>query len=306
VPQREQPPWSFDVLDGTASRAEDGILEGGLPKEDPGIQWYEAKGGARFEERGKVAFAMSSLETPLYHDWLRAHRPEDREAVIVDVGAGDGRNSLPFLEWGFRRLVAVEPIRPALLRLRERVRGAHDDADDRLVLARCDARQLPLRSASADLVLAIESLYYLNEDHDVGLAECARILRPGGRLLLASRTWEGALFSSLLYGSVGEMLRVAAGRSLWDGPPGSQVRSRVFTEEELRKAVADVGLKVVECKGLSLLALLLGYLRGLGRVSEGDSECLPAITDLLRHLEQSGAAHRALLVVACRQGPAGG
>jgi SAM-dependent methyltransferase len=306
VTQRELPPWSGDVLDGLPSRAEDGVLEGGLPEDDPGIQWYEAKGGARFEQRAHVPFAMSSLETPLYHDWLRGHRPEDRDEVVVDVGAGDGRNTLPFLEWGYRRLVAVEPIRAALLRLRDRARATTSDADDRLLLARCDARQLPLRSASADLVLAIESLYYLNEDHDVGLAECARVLRPGGRLLLASRTWEGALFSSLLYGGICDMLRVAAGRSLWDGPPGAQVRSRVFTEAELRAAVAEVGLKVVELRGLSLLSLLLGYLRGQGRLADGDVESLPAVADLLRHLEHAGEAHRALLLVACREEVPGG
>jgi SAM-dependent methyltransferase len=295
------PPWGLQVIDGSAlADAADNILEGGVPGDDPGIQWYEARGGAHYEERARVAFAMSSLDTPLYHDWIRSHAPEDREAVLVDVGAGDGRNTLPLLEWGYRRLVAVDPIRAALARLGDRARTGHADADDRLILVRCDARRLPLRSASADLVIAIESLYYLNEDHHLGLAECARILRPGGRLLLASRTWEGALFSSLLYGGVGDLVRVAAGRSHWDGPPEAEVRTRVFTEEELREAVADAGLQVLDCTGLSMLSLLLGYLRGQGRLAEDDSRHLPAVADLLRRLQRTGSFSRVLLVVACR------
>lgn len=298
------PEWAPEHLDpslfprGFAAAWRDGILSYGSKNDDPAIQWYEAKGGTTFAERVHVPYTMSSLDTPIYHGLLDRLRPEDPEALIVDVGAGDGRNTLPFLEWGFRRVIAIDPVRASLDRMREQARRSFPDADARLLLVQADARRLPLLSGTASLVLAIESLYYLNDDHDLGLAECARVLAPGARLLLSDRAWEGGLFTGLLYGGIPELLRVGESRSLRDGAAGSTVQSRVFTEDELVEVVKAAGLRVVEIQGLSVLSLLLGYLRGQGRITEADHPHLPRVVELLDRLGGTNVARRAHAVVA--------
>src|SRR5262249_25302122 len=155
----------------------------------------------------------------------------------------------------YRRVVAVEPVRASLVRLRQRAVQEFPDAAERLLLVQADARRLPLRADAAELVIAVEALCCLNEDHHLGLAECHRILRPGRHLVLAERAWEGALLLSLLYGGIAAMLHLGEGRSLWDGPQDNLVRTRVFTELELRAAARDVGLTTVASCGLSVLSV---------------------------------------------------
>jgi SAM-dependent methyltransferase len=162
----------------------------------------------------------------------------------------------------------------------------------------CDVRQLPIASASAELALAIEVLCYLNEDYESGLAECKRILRQGGRIMISERTWEGALLTRLLYGGVQGMLEMRHTRDMWDGYGNNLVRSRTFTEDELVAVVEEAGLRPLERKGLSLLSLVFGYLRGQGRLSPEDQQYLPDVHELLRNLGEMGKMRRTHIIVA--------
>jgi SAM-dependent methyltransferase len=314
LPLREYriPQWAPESIDsslfpqGIAAAWRDGILRYGDSRGDPAIEWYEAKGGTSFAERTHIPYTMSSLDTPIYHELLARLRPNDPLALIVDVGAGDGRNTLPFLEWGCKRVIAVDPVRASLCRLRTQADHLCPDAEERLLLVQADARRLPLLSECALLVLAIESLYYLNDDHALGLAECARLLGPAGRLLLSDRAWEGGLFTGLLYGGISELLRVGEGRSLRDGLAETPVQTRLFTEDELVKAVTAAGLQVTQVGGLSILSVVLGYIRGQGRISQADEQYLPDVIDLLKKLGKTEVARRAHVVVAERfEGPSG-
>jgi SAM-dependent methyltransferase len=300
------PEWAPEHIDssqfpqGLAEAWRDGILHYGFSDDDRAIRWYEAKGGTSFSERMHIPYTMSSLDTPVYQELLAGWRPKEPEALVVDVGAGDGRNTLPFLEWGCKRVVAVDPVRASLLRLREQADRLGPEVNARLLLVQADARRLPLLTGTASFVLAIESLYYLNDEHESGLAECARILALGARLLLSDRSWEGGLLTGLLYGGIPELLHVGGGRSLRDGLAGSPVETRVFTEEELVEAVRAAGLRVVEISGISVLGMLLGFLRGQGRLTEADEQYLPRVLDLLRRLGKTDVLRRTHVIVADR------
>jgi SAM-dependent methyltransferase len=303
------PQWAPESIDsslfpqGIPEAWRDGILRYGDSRGDPAIEWYEAKGGTSFAERTHIPYTMSSLDTPIYHELLARLRPNDAMALIVDVGAGDGRNTLPFLEWGCKRVIAIDPVRASLYRLRAQADRLCPDAEERLFLVQADARRVPLLSSCASLVLAIESLYYLNDDHALGLAECARLLAPAGRLLLSDRAWEGGLFAGLLYGGISELLRVGEGRSLRDGLAAAPVQTRLFTEAELVQAVTAAGLRVAEISGLSVLSVVLGYMRGQGGISEAEEQYVPKVVDLLKKLGKTDVARRTHVVVAEVQGP---
>lgn len=281
------------------ARVEDGILRYSLPTGDSSIEFYNAVGGAHFHERSQVPLAMTTLDTPVYHGYLAKFRHEAEQGMVVDVGCGDGRNTWPWLEWGYKRIVAVDPVFAALARLRDRV-AAHNPAWlDRLLLIEADARNLPLVSGCADRVLSIETLAYLNEEYGQGVAECARLLQPGGRMLVSDRDYEGGLAMQLLYfGGIKAMLRAAPNRDILDGNPKMLVRSRCFTEQEFLEEFRQQGLRVVSCCGISSLSLLISYLRSreaLGEVSGADLE---ELGQLLARLGESGAMRRSHVVVA--------
>jgi ubiquinone/menaquinone biosynthesis C-methylase UbiE len=105
--------------------------------------------------------------------------PEGGE--LLDVACGFGRHAVPLAAAGFR-VTGVD--RSASL-LAEARRRAGDGADGpRLVQA--DYRELPFADASFDAALNLyTSLGYLGDEDDTRvLGEIARVLRPGGRLVI--------------------------------------------------------------------------------------------------------------------------
>jgi SAM-dependent methyltransferase len=283
---------------GEVGRWDQGIACFEVQTEDPAIHWYQSVGGTHFHERTQLSFTMSALDTPVYHGYLAQLKPASVTSLIVDIGAGDGRNTEPWLAWGYQRVVAIDAIASSLRRLQNRLSREHPEWLEHLLFVQCDARRIPLADGAADLVLAIETLAYLNEDYGLGLRECRRILKNRSRLLLSERDWEAGLLTRLFYGGVSAMCALGDSRDLLDGPEGNLVRSRTFTEDELLTALTEAGLASVERKGMPLLSLALGYLRGQGRIGPADRAGLPQVVERLRKLGQQGRLRRTHVVVA--------
>ena len=97
----------------------------------------------------------------------RAARPVER---VLDVGGGSGQ--------GVRGLDVATPVvvdaAPGMLR-RARRHGVG--------AVRGDAARLPVRETSVDAVLVLDALHHMADPRGV-LAEAARVLRPGGVLVL--------------------------------------------------------------------------------------------------------------------------
>lgn len=96
------------------------------------------------------------------------------DATVVDVGCGTGVYLKRFRELGFTA-VGIEPARAMLECARRDNPGVR--IEEGIVTA------LPLADASVDFVSVIEVFRYLHlQDTRAGLAECFRVLKPGGIL----------------------------------------------------------------------------------------------------------------------------
>ena len=313
------PAWAMDVLavpggrpgltlrgdrllapDGSeAGRVDQGVVRFGLPSGDCSIDFYNAVGGAHFHERSQVPLAMTTLDTPVYHSYLAKLRQGAETGTVVDVGGGDGRNAWPLLEWGHEKVIVVEPVFAALRRLRMRVVEQHPEWLDRLLLIEADARNLPLLENFADRVLSIEALAYLNENYSIGLAECSRVLKRSGRLLVADRDYEGGLVMQMLYfGGVQGLLKAGFGRDIWDGRPDMLVRSRCFTAQEFAEEFHKLDLSVVFSGGISAMSLFISYLRSRGDEGDVTAEDITVLHRLLSKLGETGAMRRSNVVIA--------
>ncbi|MBI1725486.1 MAG: methyltransferase domain-containing protein [Candidatus Tectomicrobia bacterium] len=139
--------------------------------------------------------------------------------LAVDLGCGAGLDARLLAERLGGRVLAVDFSLAALRRARE--------AAGVIPLAG-DMERLPIRDGTADLVLANASLN-LTVDKAAALAEAARILRPGGRLVAREMVRAGALPPE-----------IARDPSAWNASLGG-----VPEEEEWRALVLRVGFAQV-------------------------------------------------------------
>jgi ubiquinone/menaquinone biosynthesis C-methylase UbiE len=95
----------------------------------------------------------------------------------IDLGAGTGANLAQFPA-AVTELVLAEPDPHMLKQLRERVAGA----DRKATVAQASAEELPFEDSSFDTAVFTLVLCTV-PDPAAALAEAARVLRPGGKLL---------------------------------------------------------------------------------------------------------------------------
>lgn len=115
------------------------------------------------------------------------------DARVLDVACGTGRlaRALLDLPW-YRGEVLGLDLSPGMLDEAARLL-ADRGLSERAPLLCHAAAPLPFANGSFDAVTCLEALEFL-PDRDAALAEMARVLRPGGRLLITNRVgWEARL-----------------------------------------------------------------------------------------------------------------
>ena len=104
---------------------------------------------------------------------------------VLDVATGSGRLPLTLLshpEFG-GTIVAVDLARRMLRQAARALSGY----SNRVIVSRQDGSRLALADATFDAVCCVEALEFM-PDPGAALAECVRVLKPGGVLLVTRRT----------------------------------------------------------------------------------------------------------------------
>lgn len=120
--------------------------------------------------------ALTTAQLQTWIDAFAAVLPERRPLVGLDVGSGTGRFA-PALADSLGPVTGVEPS----VRMRE-VALAQSEHREVQYLAGA-AENIPVPSSSADYALMFLSWHHVR-DKVAAVGELARVLRPGGRLLL--------------------------------------------------------------------------------------------------------------------------
>jgi len=135
-----------------------------------------------------------------------------RPGIALDIGAAGGGNTRVLRDHGWWPIA-----------LEYGAEGAAVARERGLTTVRADARDLPFRSGSIDLVVAFDVLEHINED-DRAMAEIGRVLRPGGTALIA----------------------VPADMKLWSAHDVAVGHVRRYSRETLRSLAERAGFHIRE------------------------------------------------------------
>jgi ubiquinone/menaquinone biosynthesis C-methylase UbiE len=187
-----------------------------------------------------------------YH-WAALH---SRGKDVLEVGCGSGQ--------GLGMLARVAKSVEAGDYSEEILRIPRAHYGDRIVLRRFDARELPFHDASKDVVILFEAIYYIPEVQRF-IAECRRVLRPGGVVLIATANKDLPDFnpSPLSYRYFGatelKQLFAAAGFStaLYGYFSVESVSWRQKVLRPVKRLVVELGLMPKTMRGKRLLKRLV-------------------------------------------------
>lgn len=104
---------------------------------------------------------------------------------VLDMGCGAGAKALLYSQMGAAEVVGIELDQTIIERAKQGLaeRAATDPAARRVRFVQGDATRLPFDTGAFDVIVCNNSLEHI-EPPDRALAECGRVLRPGGRAYL--------------------------------------------------------------------------------------------------------------------------
>lgn len=179
----------------------------------------------------------------------RTWAPAGQACRVLDLGTGPAVSAVEAArERPGDRLVGLDISAPMLRRARRRL-VREGKLADRVWLVRADGRELPFHSAMFDAVTG-HSFLYLVPSRERALAEAARVLKPGGRVVFlepraapGDGRWQKLRTDAAnVLASAQESAHNGLAMALWRIV--SAVRGR-FSESELRGVLAGSGLHEV-------------------------------------------------------------
>ncbi len=195
---------------------------------------------------------------------------------VLEIGCGSGMG-LAYLQRRAAVAVGGDPSEALLAEARQHLPQAQ--------LVRLDAQQLPFPDESFDVVLMLEVIYYI-ADVDRAFAECRRVLRPGGQLLVCLPNRDRPDFNpspfSIRYPNALELAQLFRAHGfqprIFGGFPveGASARDRLLTP--LRHVAVRYRLIPRSMRAKALLKrLLYGRLPRLEAIRDGMAEYPPLV-----------------------------
>ena len=140
-----------------------------------------------FEEHGAGADTRQIVPGRSWAAWARALGHLLPPLEIADLGCGDGYLTIEAARFA-GRVIAVDRSRAALARAKQLARRRNGSARPAAVVApiewrRGELEKLPIEDARVDVALLSQALHHASSPAKA-LSEAARIVRPGGRVLV--------------------------------------------------------------------------------------------------------------------------
>jgi len=201
----------------------------------------------------RYASLLSFGQDPRWRRFLVSRLPVGPDDVVLDVACGTGAVALELVHQHGCSVVGVDQSPEMLAEARPRIDG------ERIRLVEATARDLPFEDASFDGLTAAYLLRYL-DDLPAGLAELARVLRPGATAALLDFSVPPAPLPRQAWNLYVDIGLPALGRAISPGWHevgrflGSSIRrfDADWPPERLLAAFGDAGFESPRARRLSL------------------------------------------------------
>lgn len=216
------------------------------------------------------SYSFSRIDSIIKHNFTIPDSSAIQRPVMVDIGCGTGIQSLTFAELGYQ-VVGVD-IADDLLRIAEQKVGSRFPS--RATFIHGDAQSLPVSDGVADVVNCCGPTISFVPDYRRAFTEMARVLRPGGRLILeCEQKWNLDMFWEVVNAGLGnvfgydESLSEALHHFLPPFRTGHYVKYafrtesgeksymflKLFTPSELCRDLENAGFKLDEKFGIHII-----------------------------------------------------
>ena len=140
-----------------------------------------------FFDLWSATYDRAGLQQSTYrpvHDAVLARLADAAPTAVLDLGCGTGQLTERLAEaFPDATILGADLSNGMLERAADRVAGRVDA--ERAGFVRADAQRLPIVDGAVDVVTCTESFHWY-ADQDAAARELARVVRPGGRVVIAS------------------------------------------------------------------------------------------------------------------------
>jgi SAM-dependent methyltransferase len=230
------------------------------------------------------------------YGWAAEHC-RGKDVLEVACGTGPGLGLLR----GVARSVAAGDVSESILaRARAHFR-------DRVDIRPLDALSLPFPDGSFDVVIIFEALYYL-PDAEKFVAECARVLRSGGQVLVANANKDLSDFNPSPHSHVYHGVRELSGLfrkagfevRFWGNVPVTSLSLRQKILRPIKRLVVALNLMPRSMRGKELLKRLV-----FGKMTAFPAEITPQMVPAPLPIDpldadRADTSHKVILCAATR------
>jgi len=219
---------------------------------------------------------------------------QDKDVLEVACGTGQGAGYLA----GLSRTYQPGDFSEDILKI------ARSHYGDRIIFKQFDAQEIPFDNASLDIVLLFEALYYIPSAERF-VAECKRVLKPGGKVLISTANKDLFDFNpsphSYIYYGVEELVKLfevnGFNTEFFGNTPLSDLSWKQKMLRQLKKVVVNLGLMPKTMAGKKLLKrLVFGSLVPMpSEISAGMAHYIPPT---LLSSEKADHIHKVIYCVA--------
>lgn len=193
-----------------------------------------------YSERKNVPSTETSFPSRALQRFLDEFKPEQR-AVALDLGSGNGRNSIFLIQQGYQRVLGIEFSKAAFDMAQQKVTNLHWE-DKLKFLHQSLSEPIPAEDESFDLAIDMMTMHALTkETRENMIKEIIRLLKPGGYFVFYTIAGESQDAQKLMQESPGPeeySYRFEVDSDI--------VTEKAFTREELERLLEPLKLIKLE------------------------------------------------------------